>query len=580
MNRFLVLPLVLLMLIMAGTTGAAVFSVTPGSDGDCSDFSCDLQSALNAAAANGQDDTINIAAGTYNFTATIRYVLTSESREDFALSIVGAGTTATILDGGSTEQLMLIDTMALADGSHTTITLDAITIEGSGNVDISTNAIVLGNGCLMKGGSIAFNGNGNIPGSGTLPVIGGGTAVITAGTMRVNGSVDIGLSNINTTSLTLNTAYTGGSILISGSINPVSIQTVGATTVTQGRTVTLDGGNIGIAAQGSSSAQCMWRQVSGPPVVLSDPTFSKPTFVAPPVGMSGGQLTFEYKTTNTAGSEVTATTTMSVVGNGITGFPPDAVTFKSATDKNMGMRATGGALTSITTIDPGTLPGSTNKPTNMVYGLVDVQINVNNPGDAATVTVFLPSPAPQGYRWFKYSARDGWYDFSDHAVFNADRTQITLTLVDGGPGDDDGAADGVIRDPSGLGSAGGPVAGSSSGGGSAGCFIATAAYGSALDPHVTILRAFRDTFLLTNSGGTAFVRFYYRHSPPIAYFIARHDNIRFVVRLFLLSAVGLSWVALNFGWIALSSVTVLSGAVFLRYSQIRLGRAKRRRTKN
>jgi hypothetical protein len=57
-------------------------------------------------------------------------------------------------------------------------------------------------------------------------------------------------------------------------------------------------------------------------------------------------------------------------------------------------------------------------------------------------------------------------------LLNGDRTQLRITLVDGGTGDDDGQQNGTIEDPSGLGLA--PTGSSSSGssGGSAGgCFI-------------------------------------------------------------------------------------------------------------
>ena len=62
------------------------------------------------------------------------------------------------------------------------------------------------------------------------------------------------------------------------------------------------------------------------------------------------------------------------------------------------------------------------------------------------------------------------------------------------------------------------------------CFIATAAYGSYLDPHVAVLRAFRDGFLVKNRAGRSFVDLYYRYSPPLARIIARHPALRTMTR--------------------------------------------------
>ncbi len=66
-----------------------------------------------------------------------------------------------------------------------------------------------------------------------------------------------------------------------------------------------------------------------------------------------------------------------------------------------------------------------------------------------------------------------------------------------------------------------------------GCFIATAAYGSVLDPHVQVLRDFRDRHLVTNQVGRAFVASYYKYSPPIAGFIRNRPVARGITRIAL-----------------------------------------------
>ncbi|NIO20784.1 MAG: hypothetical protein GTN76_08615, partial [Candidatus Aenigmarchaeota archaeon] len=83
------------------------------------------------------------------------------------------------------------------------------------------------------------------------------------------------------------------------------------------------------------------------------------------------------------------------------------------------------------------------------------------------------------------------------------------------------------------------------GGDGSGCFIATAVYGSYLNPHVKILREFRDVFLLSNSLGRKFVRVYYQYSPRIASRIDKYGFLQFLTRQALLPVIGMSSLSLK-----------------------------------
>jgi hypothetical protein len=213
------------------------------------------------------------------------------------------------------------------------------------------------------------------------------------------------------------------------------------------------------------------------------------------------------------------------------------------------LHTSAGAITNVEALnaDDPAVPQAGKPAMDFPFATVKFDITGLAPGQTVTVTMMFPDDIPVTSRYYKIDTSNGWHEipFGDN---DGDST-ITLTLTDGDPTTDgDGKQDGTISDP-------GAVAISPStsstpavdSGGSSGCFIATAAYGSKFEPHVKLLRDFRDKFLLNNALGKAFIRAYYTYSPPIADFISKHDHLRTVVRVSLLPVVGMSWVALKLG---------------------------------
>ncbi len=223
-------------------------------------------------------------------------------------------------------------------------------------------------------------------------------------------------------------------------------------------------------------------------------------------------------------------------------------------DEQIGVKISTNAtsLESIKSTDPDEIADIENRPDEMPLGVVSFKIRVKNPGDSAAVTVYFSEAASDGASWYKYDLINGWQDYSDHAIFSDSRKSVILELKDGGFGDADEIANGVIIDPSGFGgisstSSDSESSGGVSSGGGGGCFIATAAYGSLMAPYVKILCEFRDRILLPNRFGKSFVDFYYKYSPPAANFIAEHGDLRAMVRVALVPVVGISWITLKLG---------------------------------
>lgn len=165
--------------------------------------------------------------------------------------------------------------------------------------------------------------------------------------------------------------------------------------------------------------------------------------------------------------ELNATGDMSVVSTPDSTNPQLAVLLSSTAD-----------IISIRAVDADSVEigSGANRP-QVLTGLLSIKLALHSGETAASFTVHLAGPAPENALWYKYDLEDGWVPYAN-VTFSSDRKSITVHLVDGGDGDDDGVQNGVIVDPSGLGYT--PAAGyssqtsdsSTSSGAAGGCFIA------------------------------------------------------------------------------------------------------------
>jgi hypothetical protein len=90
-------------------------------------------------------------------------------------------------------------------------------------------------------------------------------------------------------------------------------------------------------------------------------------------------------------------------------------------------------------------------PADLDLGLFFLKITVPTPGNATTVRLYFSDAVlDEDSRIYKYDTAAGWYDYTAYTEISEDFSCLTLELVDGGYGDADGVANGVIIDPVGT----------------------------------------------------------------------------------------------------------------------------------
>jgi len=117
MKRYYFLIFLIVALLM-GNADAATFNVSTQTA---------LQDALTAAASNGQNDVINVSAGTLTLTSNLSY--SPADTENYTLTIRGAGSGLTILDGNSQYCIMILNAILSVPDNNAHLAVSGITFQ-------------------------------------------------------------------------------------------------------------------------------------------------------------------------------------------------------------------------------------------------------------------------------------------------------------------------------------------------------------------------------------------------------------------------------------------------------------------
>ena len=540
---FLVIVSPFSILTMPATVWSATFNVANVTQ---------FQNALVTAQQNGQDDTIIIAAGTYNVSSgTLTYVAKSTvPEENFALTIEGAGMGQTIIDGGYVAQCLSILTYAVGfDDSAATITISGITfqngtaVNGGGAYIRTNNGIVTIENSEFDTNDATYDGAGlyaRSSGSGTITISGITTS------NNVGGGGGAGAY-----------AYANGDITVTDSIfknNTVTADNSGGglhAYARSGGTVTVTGctftGNEAMATDalaggsytetwtsgftifvnntlsGNSSNYCGGAYFNGGPMTVANNTLSGNHAVN-----SGGGMIFEMQggTADISNNIVWGNT---AVGSGadieIGDGNPSHIAVLSNNDYGELTSFGGGSVTEDATninLDPLFLATSNLDSSNW-----DLHLTESSPCIDAGDNTLIPSGTT--------TDRDGDSRVIDGDVDGTATVDMGSDEYNPPPETDDGDGD---ED------------------GNGGCFLSQATSGSPLQPYMANLRDFRNQYLVSNTGGRKFVDLYYKYSPSVANMIARSKPLKVIVRIQLVPIIVLSYSMVHFG-------SVITGGILL-----------------
>jgi hypothetical protein len=226
-------------------------------------------------------------------------------------------------------------------------------------------------------------------------------------------------------------------------------------TTEEGSTVFLDAGNSWDADQDIVSFE--WIQTKGENVTLSDSASAYATFVVPSISANlpgnSSELSFRLEIQDQAGFVRSDNMSIAVEDNGIDDFPEHVIPFRSATGLPLGIsEKSDGKLVNLKplAVEDGDRPDTDEIRFDFIYGLTEMHIKADQPGETVVLTVFFPEPIPENYKWYQHRSKNGWDDYTSRTILNTEQNQLLIILTDGDAGDKDGAVNGHVYHSAGL----------------------------------------------------------------------------------------------------------------------------------
>jgi hypothetical protein len=123
---------------------------------------------------------------------------------------------------------------------------------------------------------------------------------------------------------------------------------------------------------------------------------------------------------------------------------PGRTEFKDAVQgREVDLEAASGSVEQLTVLRPTDLPAGGRPPDGTLpYGLFGVRVAAPKPGGTVSLTFHLPDTLPDGTRWLDVHPATGPDPRPPRAVVTGHT--VTVEVADGGPGDADGVANGVV----------------------------------------------------------------------------------------------------------------------------------------